>query len=454
MTTIPYFENHFKSAIRGIETPIYSLKEIAAYLHIDAESTISVIKQEYNNVNDQFAKRCMEAIIQKARLSSYYVEANCEVTGMRDLPQLCSSSIERPDIIVYTNLSKQQIVLIGEIKSSPYMLYTERKASIGAANLLRLLRSSNYNIKSITTFALPNLQSKECIVEIKITWEDYKFISELTRHRTIPSGIDRIIAVMKQQHENLPALVSKHLMKLSNEECNALCKSSPSVQIVSSRHIMMKANGKVYKILYCPSETKAFYLYYHKKKSHCTSIIHPEIEREGSRLVYSYNLVPYSPLNAREAKTCLRSLVQGIKTALDEVHGLELSHNDIRLPNICFNSSFKVILIDFDRCHEIDKLYPMFLSHSGVESCMYDKRAMPRIEHGRQTDYFQLGWLVAWIMDSSGGDYHDRNWIHEGESIQNNRFINHLVLEGEYHSEFLVDLPNDKSLEECIKRRN
>lgn len=99
---------------------------------------------------------------------SFYVEANREVNKMRDVPQLCSNSVEGSDIILYTNSEKEAIVLTGEIKSSP-MLFAERKASIGAANLLRLLCSSNSSIKSITTFRFPNMESKECIVKIEVT---------------------------------------------------------------------------------------------------------------------------------------------------------------------------------------------------------------------------------------------------------------------------------------------
>ena len=238
---------------------------------------------------------------------------------------------------------------------------------------------------------------------------------------------------MQQQNEEIPRVVSRHLMKLSPEECNVLCKSSSSVQILSSRHIILKANDKIYKIIYSLHEINAFYLYYRRVEGrHCNFIIHPKIEREGSTFVYTYQFLPYSPLDVTNAKKCLRSLVQGIKTALDELHALQLSHNDIRLPNICFNRSFEVVFIDFDRCHEIEKLQPMFLS-SGPKSCMYNiMEVSQQLTRGSQTDYFQLGWLVAWIMDNSGGYYHDRKWSSQVKSIQNNRFIAGLVIEGQY----------------------
>ena len=50
-------------------------------------------------------------------------------------------------------------------------------------------------------------------------------------------------------------------------------------------------------------------------------------------------------------------------------------------------------------CH--DKL--MFKSSASALSCMYKVRSLElkQTNLGIQSDYFQLGWLVAWIFDSS-----------------------------------------------------
>ena len=42
---------------------------------------------------------------------------------------------------------------------------------------------------------------------------------------------------------------------------------------------------------------------------------------------YSYVAIKYSPLSRLE---CLRDLVKQLKVALDEMHALNMSHNDIR----------------------------------------------------------------------------------------------------------------------------
>ena len=54
------------------------------------------------------------------------------------------------------------------------------------------------------------------------------------------------------------------------------------------------------------------------------------------------------PLTVNKAAGCLRDLVEKIKSALDELHSYNLSHNDVRLENTCFNGQYNAVLIDLD----------------------------------------------------------------------------------------------------------
>ena len=40
----------------------------------------------------------------------------------------------------------------------------------------------------------------------------------------------------------------------------------------------------------------------------------------------------------------------GTDAALQDLHAFGYSHNDIRLPNVCFDKAHKAVLIDIDRC--------------------------------------------------------------------------------------------------------
>ena len=77
-------------------------------------------------MNDQVAKACIWAICDSVD-TNFVVEANMEMDGMKDLPELSSKSKERPDIVVYADWSKKRIIFTGEVRSSP-VLWMERKA--------------------------------------------------------------------------------------------------------------------------------------------------------------------------------------------------------------------------------------------------------------------------------------------------------------------------------------
>lgn len=85
--------------------------------------------------------------------------------------------------------------------------------------------------------------------------------------------------------------------------------------------------------------------------------------------------------------------------ALDEFHSSGLSHNDIRLPNICFNKDYEAVLIDVDMYHDIKLLHPYF--GGKPFSILYKTHGALSLSMpiGRATDLAQLGLMVAWILD-------------------------------------------------------
>ena len=63
---------------------------------------------------------------------------------------------------------------------------------------------------------------------------------------------------------------------------------------------------------------------------------------------------------------------------------------------------------------------------------------MPDISTFRsgKTDYYQVGWLVAWVLDMFSADYHRRTWDTQEEAIKN-PFISELICNGRYNRELL-----------------
>ena len=119
-----------------------------------------------------------------------------------------------------------------------------------------------------------------------------------------------------------------------------------------------------------------------------------------------------------------------IKLALDELHSYECSHNDVRLPNIAFIENYEAELVDLDRCYyPCDEHHPYF-DDSKVD--MYNGLDNHEPFNGKQTDFFQLRWLVVlWALDMDHNQtYHYRNWDNQREDIRNDPFISSVINKG------------------------
>ena len=72
---------------------------------------------------------------------------------------------------------------------------------------------------------------------------------------------------------------------------------------------------------------------------------------------------------------------------------------------------------------------------------------------GKKTDYMQLGWLVAYILDQSNQDEHEREWDTQPDAIKDNIAVKSLI-KGCYKTELLDSLPSDtSSIEQVLEKR-
>ena len=110
------------------------------------------------------------------------------------------------------------------------------------------------------------------------------------------------------------------------------------------------------------------------------------------------------------AKQCLVELLEGVKSAIDNLHSYNFAHLDVRLPNVCLkvepNDKATVMLIDLERSQRVtlsDKW-----NNASYISCMYKVGLS-----FQQIDYMQLYWMGFWLLLSeeckSLVDYHDMN---------------------------------------------
>ena len=82
-------------------------------------------------------------------------------------------------MIVYDEQHKKLLLLI-EVQSSP-MVYSERKAVIGAANALRFLRNSDSSFEEFNSFVFPKKGEKQSVMKVTVTWMNFHFQYNLKR---------------------------------------------------------------------------------------------------------------------------------------------------------------------------------------------------------------------------------------------------------------------------------
>ncbi len=333
----------------------------------------------------------------------------------RKLPPLVTSTHERADVLVY-NKEDTKVVLLVEVNSSP-MLYTERKAVLGAADMLRLLRHTDKNFSVFTSFVFPKKECPQCVIKVTVKWQNLRFRYALQRLQDRQQAVGEVQAVLIHQMSAVPTLpkeIKPQLMLLSQDELNGLSSDAP-VQLPSQRNIVVADAKYIYKVL-CEVESvmnlALLNLFVAGQPKHF--VLPCPLRYKAT--IFKYENVHYSPLEVKEASKVLQTLAEKIKAALDELHEQGFMHCDVRLPNICFNEQLEAVLRDVDRaCRTNDVTW-----YGVVHSCMYK---VPR--GARDTfclDFMQLGWLLAWVLHPEGA-YHKRTWEDLPQSVRKDQFL-------------------------------
>ena len=438
--------------VRGAQLKMYSLLDIHNFLGLKNKPIDSTKKED----SDAVAVKCFKKILKDCHLlKKWGVKSNVEIPPLSEMADFQSSSKERPDIIIYNKNEEEKIALTCEVQSSP-MFWTEQKAILGATNLLRNFRENSTDITSVTVFAIPNTYSQNCIIEIVVEWSNLLFKVTETRFSDIDNGITRLKEIISLNCHRLPKLSSKtfYFMKLSPSDLSLF--EQPQNQLLSKTHLVVKSGDKVFKLLYQSEERESLQLVMQTfEEDPPAHVYNPKVAwfRFCPRVfVIQYTFLKYDHMFDCEAEHCCRELVKGIQVALKELHDRDISHNDIRLENILFNSNHEPILVDLDRAVSVDALFSYF---NVTESCMYTFPKGVSLDTGVQTDYFQLGWLVASILTKDKDkDYHDREWETEPFYIRDNKFIASLITKGVYDQSLLNCLPQDtKTIQEVLEGR-
>lgn len=405
----------------GKDEQCYDLKALARFLSVRVSRV----------GNEELAEKCVKAIAEQCGVK-VNTRRNREVKLTSELPPLVTSTHQRADILVY-NKDDTKVVLLIEVHSSP-MLYTERKAVLGAADMLRFLRNSDKNFSEFTSFVFPKKECPQCVIKITVKWHKLRFVYSLQRLQGIQDALAAVQDVLKFQISAVPTLpreIKPELMLLSQDDLNGL-SSDDAVQVPSQRNMVVADSRYIYKIMHdLESSLNLVLLFSHTVATQPKHFVIPCPNKGGT--IYKYERVHYGPLEVKDAVRVLRTISEKIKTALDELHGHGFMHNDVRLPNICFDEQLDAVLIDMDRTCSIERNSQLV---GVINSCMY------MIPLGASDtfcmDFMQLGWLLAWVLYPEG-DYHQRTWEDLPQCLREDQFLSDLINCGQYSQAKLME---------------
>lgn len=467
ISELPFFEWKWELSDQlghSDELKAYSLKDVVKALGLNYSNILEEIKKENHSqkphvVSDHVACKCMEEICNSID-PNFEIRINREIGLLSQMSAMNASTHQRPDGVAI-NKFKHSIALLYDVQSSP-MRYTEEKAIMGAANFIRFMRNVHPSFSNIVVFALPNTYDKSCIVKIAVEWTFPFFNYTLNCYEKVQEGVQEIKRVFTEYSKlslMLPRNIEPYFIRLSESDIDKIWPdSTDATQMASTRHIVVKCNTAIRKVLYDKMEIYSISLC-NKLQGHIHHVIAPtwlDLVVSPHVRVYEYPKVTHGQLTREQAHSCLREFVFTLNQALQELHGMGFSHNDLRLPNVCFNDQYEAVLIDLDRCYTISKPHPYF--SGAVQSCMYRKPLLANVRMdiiGKYTDYVQLGWLVAWIVSVHDGDNsneHDRKWNDQPNSIISNAFISKLVQEGTYDSTLIETciVADTATIQACI----
>ena len=212
------------------------------------------------------------------------------------------------------------------------------------------------------------------------------------------------------------------LIRLSREELE--CFGEEAAQVACQSAILVGSKDYYYKMPI--SRFSASFMRYTMSQLKCSAdpiTFDCIISKTGKMAEFLRSpTLPHDPMDRDEAKQCLYNLVKEVAHAIQDLHALGWTHQDIKLDNICYNADYQPVLIDLDRVVDIRQHPP----HVYPDSCMYTVGFDPQ-----QMDWLQLGWLAAWAYCSpSGTEYHNRRLDDLPETCQNDTFLMDLITEG------------------------
>ena len=261
------------------------------------------------------------------------------------------------DVGVMEANNKSTVVSI-EVNSSS-MKETVIKTMHGIIQIVRIVKAHDVPNKeaSLVGFALPKLGVKGMAVKVKVQY-DTKYMGfdvsskPLTRvefcaelRKAITSNCE---VLDKCKSSSLKSGYKGHVVSLNKDEM--MCFGNSPKQHPAKFGVLFEVekDGKTYY-----HKKPILSVSFHRMKSCVIDSYAIKYEKIDSlKKVVGYRKVRYNPLSYKEAEKCLKELLEEVFKACKTLSNHNTTHGDVRLPNICFNEEFKLVLIDFDISEE------------------------------------------------------------------------------------------------------
>lgn len=276
------------------------------------------------------------------------------------LSPLLSSLTIKPDTSISLMIANELVtILCTEMHSGPSYENTLAKLISNTVDMHRLMKMYNPQIGIVYSLCFPKYNVKTCVTLVECKFNAVPLGFSLKLKSLAMSHVEKeVVKVLKHLPSYFPitfkpsSVNHSYLVRLAEEE---LTKISTSIsaktrlrQIVTSRSIVLTDEEKFFKYVFNSDDAMKYVSMGFKKNEHVASY---SLEKDSRILFVTHALIPH--LDLVEAGTCLFDFARLVKESLDAFHKMGYAHLDVRLPNICFNTTSNgqliAVLIDLDR---------------------------------------------------------------------------------------------------------
>lgn len=361
------------------------------------------------------------------------------------LSPLFCRTIVRPDAYILRHVHNQTVpILLVEVHSGEDFDSTVRKCIFAVIKQLRLYRLYSLDIMDITGFVFPRLKNNDeklnnkSVIKVTVSRKKLKFyyslevIEQSAVSQSLTDAAQTHIALLRSLGRSSFCISQtdprrKYTVRLSTgelEEFGTNCSQLPSATSI----LVETTREEVKKIYKYPLDASAHVTGRDVKETpglqSLPCIVHQSVEDILGQTFFVYDKVLHDPLNHFEASQCLLDFTNCVSTVLDTLHRAGWTHQDVRLPNICFSATYRVVFIDVDRMCKVTRDHM-----ESLKSCMYYPSLNVDGPGSKRNDWRQLGWLIVGVLRPTT-DYHGRKFEELPDDIKRDDFLKALIVEG------------------------